>query len=98
MGIAAPPLTVAADERRTLITWEKAHKTPQAVAIRVRIVLAVAEGMANQQIAETVGVTRATVIAARRRFEEGGPEALTNVSPGRGDPRRSPLQRWRRSS
>jgi transposase len=52
----------------------------------VRIVLAAAEGMANQQIAEKVGVTRATVIAARRRFEEGGPEALTKVSPGRGRP------------
>ncbi len=84
MGIAAPPLSVTDEQRRVLTAWERAQSTPQAVAARVRVILYAAEGMANSQIADAVGVTRTTVIAARKRFEVGGPGALAKIAKGRG--------------
>ncbi len=43
-----------------------------------------AEGASNSAIARTLGVSRPTVIMWRRRFSEGGPQALTEVMQGRG--------------
>jgi transposase len=52
--------------------------------MRATIALLAAGGLSNRQIAREVGVSRPTVIMWRERFQKGGPEALTEVSPGRG--------------
>lgn len=64
--------------------WVGAHRTPQSVAMRARIVLAAAAGESNSQIARELGVSRPTVIMWRERFAAGGPAALAETKPGRG--------------
>jgi transposase len=54
------------------------------VALRARIVLMAEQGESNSEIARRLGVSRPTVILWRRRFAEGGPQALTETRPGRG--------------
>ena len=51
------------------------------VAQRARIVLLAAEGLANYEIAERVGVTRPTVNLWRNRYAERGMAALDGVRP-----------------
>ena len=84
MWIAAKPIPISQDHRRTLERWVRALSVPQGVARRARIILMAADGAANNRIAAALGVSRTTVIAWRRRFAEGGPDALTRTAPGRG--------------
>jgi hypothetical protein len=44
-------------EREQLVRWERRRKSSQALALRSRIVLRCAEGLASKQVAEAVGVT-----------------------------------------
>jgi len=78
----ALPLTV--EDRRVLETWVRAHSTSQQVAKRARIILLAAEGIANSRIAQTVGVSRPTVLEWRKRFLVEGKETLWKTRPGRG--------------
>ncbi|MBI4310241.1 MAG: IS630 family transposase [Chloroflexi bacterium] len=82
----APPLMMTAEQRDTLKAWVRAPSTPQSVALRARIVLRAADGLANSRIAEEEDTSRPTVILWRRRFEQGGPAALPEIAPGRGRP------------
>jgi transposase len=75
---------VSEEQRALLERWARAQKTPQSLAVRARVVLAAAAGASNSEIARTLGVSRPTVILWRRRFAEGGPQALTETRPGRG--------------
>ena len=84
MGRAAPALEVSAPHRRVLETWVRAPSTPQAVAMRARVVLAAAEGVATSQIARALGLSRPTVRLWRQRFAARGPTGLTEIQPGRG--------------
>ena len=52
--------------------------------MRARIVLMGADGESNSAISRTLGVSRPTVIMWRKRFSQGGPQALTEVKEGRG--------------
>jgi transposase len=82
---AAIMSTVVSDEQRALLErWVGAHKTPQSVALRARIVLAAGEGESNSEIARALGVSRPTVILWRSRFASDGTQALTETKPGRG--------------
>ena len=77
--------THLSEEQRALLErWAAAQKTPQSIAVRARIVLAASAGESNSQIARTLGVSRPTVILWRRRFADGGAQALTETKPGRG--------------
>src|SRR5664279_3533686 len=76
--------TVSDEQRAVLERWSGAQKTPQSVALRARIVLLAAAGESNSAIARALGVSRPTVILWRGRFEQGGPQALTETKPGRG--------------
>lgn len=84
MWSVASALVVSEDQRRVLEGWIAARNTPQKVVFRARIVLMAAEGEANVRIARELGTSRPTVILWRHRFQEGGPEALTQELPGRG--------------
>ncbi len=84
MWTAASPLTLDDKQAATLEQWLRAASTPQAIATRCRIILSAAKGQSNSRIAQTLGISRPTVIQWRERFRAGGPIALTEVATGRG--------------
>lgn len=84
MNHAAKALTITDQERETLQSWVAAHNTPQALAWRAQIVLYAADGVANTQIAEAVGVSVITVREWRKRFEAERIQGLSQIKPGRG--------------
>jgi len=61
-------VALSADERRGLEGLVRAHRTPQQVAVRARIVLAAAEGQINTEIAGQLGVDADTVRLWRMRW------------------------------
>lgn len=63
----------------------RSGKTEQRVALRSRIVLAAAEGIPNNAIAEALGTSRPTVTDWRKRYAAAGIAGLTNARP-RGKP------------
>ena len=67
-GPKPPVVVLSADERRGLEGLVRAHRTPQQLALRARIVLAAAEGQNNTQIARQVGVDTDTVRLWRMRW------------------------------
>ncbi len=80
----ASPIQLSAEDKLLLEKWVRAHKAPPSVVLRSKIILAAAEGHANNRIAKDLGTTRMTVLLWRGRFGEGGPRALTEIAPGRG--------------
>ena len=56
------------DERETLERWARRRSTSQGLAMRSRIVLGAADGMANVDIAAAVGCSSVTVSKWRNRF------------------------------
>jgi transposase len=84
MAATASRTIVTEEQRLVLERWVAAHSTAQSVALRVRIVLLAAAGESNSAIARRLSVSRPTVIMWRQRFAAGGPQALTEVRPGRG--------------
>ena len=75
------------EERETLERWARRRKSSQALALRCRIVLGAAEGMANVDIAAELGCHAATVGKWRRRFAERRLDGLSD-DPRPGPPRR----------
>src|ERR1700677_3342172 len=72
------------DERARLEAWSRRRTTAQALALRSRIVLAAADGLANGEIAERERVSRPTVTKWRNRFAERRLEGLLDEPrPGR---------------
>ena len=65
----------------------RAPSTPQAVALRARIILAAHQRRSNQEIAAALGVTANTVTRWRQRFRMFGIDGLTNLGHG-GRPRK----------
>jgi len=61
-------LVLTEDERATLERWARRRTSAQALALRCRVVLACAEGKANQEVARQEGVHQATVGKWRARF------------------------------
>src|ERR1700686_3612986 len=84
MPRAIDPLVLSPDQRGELEGWLVALGTPQQVALRCRIVLAVAAGKTEIVIAAENGVNRKTVRLWRERFRSGGPQTLWEIAPGRG--------------
>ncbi len=79
---AALPMTP--EQHQTLEAWVRAQNTPQSIALRARILLLAAGGLPSSHVAREADCSRSTVILWRRRFEQGGPAALTEIAPGRG--------------
>jgi transposase len=80
----ARPLRLREGDRGRLEAVVRSSTVVAGLAQRARIVLLAAEGVANTQIAERVGVSRPTVNLWRDRYEAGGIAALGDLSrPGR---------------
>lgn len=84
----AEPLTLTPEQRRTLESWRAAADTPRQVALRAQIVLLLAAGASRRAVARALQTTLVTVLLWRKRFIRGGPQALLEVTPGRGPRRR----------
>src|SRR3954467_15227539 len=84
MPRAIDPLVLSLDHRSELQRWLAALGTPQQVALRCRIILAVAAGKTEIVVAAENGVNRKTVRLWRERFGSNGPQSLWEIAPGRG--------------
>jgi transposase len=82
--VLAVSFKLSAVDRQKIQEWIAAHGTPQQVALRCRIVIGVSEGESDSAISRRLSVNRNTVILWRKRFAEGGLDALWEVAPGRG--------------
>src|SRR3954447_17020485 len=79
-----PELVLSEEEAETLKRWARRPKTAQALALRSRIVLRCARGGSNVEVAEELGVQRATVAKWRSRFLADRLEGLLDEPrPGR---------------
>jgi transposase len=78
------PVTLSESDRQELERWVNAHRTPQQVAQRCRIVLAAANGEKDQDIAYAMKINFKTVALWRQRFLHEGPDCLWEVALGRG--------------
>jgi transposase len=77
-------LTLSDEERVQLQRWAQRRSSAQALALRSRIVLGCADGLANKDVAARERVTQATVGKWRRRFVEFRLDRLTDdPRPGR---------------
>lgn len=79
-GRPKQPLTVKPADQEKLELLARRPKTAQRVAIRSKIVLRAAEGLANQEIARRLGITGATVGKWRERYRVYGMEGLSDES------------------
>jgi transposase len=86
-GKARGVLVLSEDERATLLRWTRRAKSSQALAMRARIVLACADGMANTHVAERFGVSRHMVGTWRSRFVARRLDGLAD-EPRAGAPRK----------
>ena len=82
-------IRLTADERQTLLAWQRATSIPAGRARRGRIILLMAERVPIAHIAATVGVSRRFVYKWVQRFLQDRLEGLAD-KPGRG---RQPLPR-----
>lgn len=88
MWQAARPLRLSAKERELLQGFARARSTPQKIALRIRIVLGSADGVANHRLAAKLGTSRPTVLRWRQRFEQAGLEGLLEDAPRPGRKKR----------
>jgi len=76
-------MLLTADERQTLLAWQRSTTIRAARARRGRIILLLADGVPLSHIADTVGISRRFVYKWVRRFLQHGIEGLAD-KPGRG--------------
>jgi transposase len=69
---SAAALPITPDDLATLRRWAGATQAPATLVQRARLLLLAAEGVANTEIAERLGVSRPTVIAWRKRYTREG--------------------------
>lgn len=70
-------------DRKELSQWVSAHRTPQQVAQRCRIIL-MAAGQRDKDIAANMQINPKTVALWRQRFSSEGTDCLWEVAAGRG--------------
>ena len=76
-------IRLAADERHTLMAWQRSTTIPAGRARRGRIILLVADGVPISHIADTVCIRRRFVYKWAKRFLQYGVDGLAD-KPGRG--------------
>ena len=68
----AAEVALTSEQRATLQSWASAAKTEQRLAFRARIILTVADGLSNQEVAGRLATRPATVSKWRGRFVRDG--------------------------
>jgi transposase len=84
MRLPSPPLPMSEAHREVLERLSRKGVASHREVARARALVLAADGVANTQIAETVGVSATTVKAWRERYAEDGLRELGAVRPGRG--------------
>src|SRR4030043_2374523 len=84
MSRHAMQVTISESDHWELERWVSAHRTPQQVAQRCRIILAAAKGQQDKEIAQSMEINPKTVALWRQRFFKEGPDCLWEVAAGRG--------------
>ena len=84
MRLATPPMPISEAHREVLERLSRSGIASHREVARARALVLAADGVANTQIAETVGVSPTTVKAWRERFAQDGLKELGAVRPGRG--------------
>ena len=83
-GPTPPAVLLSEEERHTLHTMIRAHKTPQHLSFRAQVILLLAEGRSAPDVARRLGTTRTTVRRWRRHWltRQGcpGPERLHDAA------------------
>lgn len=87
MGRRLVPLTLSSAEREALQRFVRRRKTSQQLALRSRIILRCAEGLANREVARQLKVHEATVCKWRGRFLKKRLDGLLD-DPRSGAPRK----------
>jgi transposase len=82
----APTINLARKDRTLLEAITENTNEPSKFVQRARIVLMAAEGLANQEIGERLGISRQKVGRWRERFAEMGIEGIQNDAPRSGRP------------
>ena len=84
MFTTAKKLSATRGQREQLRKIVHLRSSPQKMVLRSRIVLLAVEGHSNCEIARQLQTSRPTIVLWRRRFKEGGIDALLDASrPGR---------------
>jgi transposase len=78
-GRPTATIELSDNERETLQRWARRHSSSQALATRSRIVLACAQGLSNQAVAEQERVNEHTVSKWRHRFSLDRLEGLCDA-------------------
>src|SRR5579863_3030812 len=89
----APPLELLIEERVALEEIAATPSLPHRMVREAEGLLMAADGVANAVIAESLGVSRSTVLEWRQHFVEHGVEWVGKVRPGRGRKRTIPQER-----
>lgn len=87
IGRPTVPITLTEEEKIQLTAICRRSKTPQAEARRARVILACAEGLNNDQVAEKTGFCPHTVGKLRKRFSQSRLRGLFDL-PRSGAPRK----------
>src|ERR1041384_5138633 len=77
----ASPILLSEQERAVLNSWSHGRKLPLRLIQRAQIVVMAAEGVASQEIAQRLGVSRPTVQLWRERFLSLRLEGLKKDAP-----------------
>lgn len=80
----AEPITMDAQTERELLALSKGRRVEARVQQRATVILLAAQGWQNKDIAEQVKLDRRQVALWRRRFIEGGVQALLQDAPRSG--------------
>src|SRR5690349_6646797 len=83
----ASALEVSDADRRDLSMLGSSRAAPQGIAMRARIVLGAADGVANKVLARQLSTSLPTVLQWRRRFEEEGLIGILEDRPRSGRPK-----------
>jgi len=84
MNRTAAPLVMSAGQREALRVLARSSTAAHRQVQRAKVLLMAADGVANSQIATTVGVTPMTVRSWRTRFTQEGLATFAVVREGRG--------------
>ena len=86
MARSAVPIELSDEQRDELAAVLRRRSTPRQLALRARIVLRAAEGVANTRIADELNTSLPTVGQWRSRYAEHGLDGLRDA-PRSGRPR-----------